>query len=220
MVISLITMVRPMMLRILVEANLPCVVAEDSDGRTAGRADFSGQKETALDRLETESLKVTRCHKLSKQTLGSGVFSQGEHQWRRKAASAAEGGIPVLIVLQVQIGGWQKTAGLLLALGIRRIEGNEMRRIRRRERMQKDGIHHREYGRGCADSQREGQDRKEGKSQVLCPGSAYEYFMLRRRSETRFRICSSICELGRCCHNGLISIQIGAHARLRIANSS
>ena len=40
---------------ILVEANLPRVVAEDRDGRTAGRADFSGQKETALDRLETES---------------------------------------------------------------------------------------------------------------------------------------------------------------------
>ena len=98
------------------EANLPCVIAEDRDGRTAGRADFSGQKETALDRLETERLKVTRCHKLSKQALGSGVFSQGEHQWRRKAANAAEGGIPALIVLKVQIGGWQKTAGLLLAL--------------------------------------------------------------------------------------------------------
>ena len=92
--ISLITMVRPMMFCILVEANLPRVVAEDRDGRTTGRADFFGQKETALDRLETESLKVARCHKLSKQTLGSGVFSQGEHQWRRKAANAAEGGIP------------------------------------------------------------------------------------------------------------------------------
>src|SRR5215469_9117777 len=59
--------------RILVETNLPCVVAEDSDGRTAGRADFSGQKETAFDRLETESLEVTRCDNLAKQTLGSGV---------------------------------------------------------------------------------------------------------------------------------------------------
>jgi hypothetical protein len=65
----------------------------------------------------------------------SGVFSQGEHKGRRKAASAAEGGIPVLIVLQVQIGGWQKIAGLLLALDICRIEGNEMRRVRRGEWM-------------------------------------------------------------------------------------
>ena len=192
---------------ILVEANLPRVVAEDRDGRATGRADFSGQKETPFDRLETESLKVTRRHKLSKQALGSGVFSEGKYQWRRKAAKAAERGIPALKVLEVQIRGWQKTAGLLLALGLRRIQGDEMRRVRRRERMQKDGIHHGEYGGGCTDSQREGQDREEGKGRRSAQATNSVLGVAEKVGD---QVSITIFDLwvGRCCHNGLISIPI------------
>ena len=142
---------------------------------------------------------------MAEQPLGSGVFCQGEHQWRRKPAGAAEGGIPVLIIPEVQIGGWQKTAGLLLALDIRRIEGNEMRRIRRRERMQKDGIHHREYGCGCTDSQRDGQDSKEGKRRRSAQAAQR---ILCIAEKVGGQVILTLCDLGlgRGCHNGLISI--------------
>ena len=82
-----------------------------------------------------------------------------------------------------------------------------MRRVRRGERMQKDGIHHGEYGCGCTDSQGEGQDGEEGKSRRSAQ-AAHSVFSVAEKVGDEVWPSLFNLWLGRCCHNGLISIPV------------
>jgi len=82
-----------------------------------------------------------------------------------------------------------------------------MRRVRRGERMQKDGIHHGEYGGSCTDSQREGQNREERKSRRSAQAT-HSVFRVAEKVGDQVSITIFDLWVGRCCHNGLISIPI------------
>ena len=73
--------------------------------------------------------------------------------------------------------------------------------------MQKDGIYHGEYGCGCTDSQREGQDREEGKSR-RSGQATHSVFGVAEKVGDQVSLTLFDLWLGRCCHNGLISIPI------------
>ena len=82
-----------------------------------------------------------------------------------------------------------------------------MRRVRRGERMQEDSIHHGEYGGGRTDSQREGQDCEEGKSRRSAQAT---HRVLGVAEKVGDQVSITLFDLwvGRCCHNGLISIPV------------
>ncbi len=70
--------------------------------------------------------------------------------------------------------------------------------------MQKDSIQYGEYGCGCADSQREGEDGKEGKTRCSAQAAQRVLYVAEKFGE-QVPLMPFDFELGRGCHDGLIS---------------